>query len=60
MVQKVLKGNKALDSGLRLWEIFPCKEFENFFCNYQTFTQTAMKYIKNTESRQSSSCPRKD
>ena len=58
MVQKILKGNKALDSGLRLWEIFPCKEFEKFFCSYQTFTQIAMKYIKTTEVRQSSSCPK--
>lgn len=58
MVQKILKGNKALDSGLRLWEIFPSKDFDKFFSNYQTFTQTAMKYIKNTEYRPSSSCPK--
>ena len=29
------QGNKALDSGLRLWELFPSKEFDEFYQNYQ-------------------------
>lgn len=51
MVQKILQGNKALDSGLRLWEIFPSKEFDQFFSNYKTFTQTAHKYITEASKR---------
>ena len=53
MVQKILQGNKALDSGLRLWEIFPSKEFDQFFSNYKTFAQTADKYITEASKRSS-------
>lgn len=56
MVQKILQGNKALDSGLRLWERFPSKEFDEFYLNYKMFTKTAYKYITDASNRPPTSC----
>ena len=44
-VQSILKLSKKLDSGLRLWELFPSADFEKFHENYKTFKISAHKCI---------------
>ena len=42
-VQQILRGSKRLDSGLRLWQVLPSRQFEEFCQNYRTF-----KHISHT------------
>ena len=52
-VQSILKLSKKLDSGLRLWELFPSADFQKFHENYKTFKTSAHKCIVNATGRDS-------
>ena len=45
-VQGVLTYSKKLDLGLRLWEMFPSKDFNIFMKHYKTFKHSATDLIK--------------
>ena len=47
-VQGVLTYSKKLDLGLRLWEMFPSKDFNIFLEHYQTFKHSATNLIKES------------
>ena len=44
-VKYILQLSKKLDSGLRLWELFPSADFKKFHENYKTFRNSAHKCI---------------
>ena len=52
-VQSILKLSKKLDSGLRLWELFPSADFQKFHENYKTFKISAHKCIVNATEKDS-------
>merc|ERR1719244_903388 len=45
LVQKILKGSKSLDGGLRLWELFPSSQLNLFTEHYSQFSNLAQTYI---------------
>ena len=44
-IKSILQLSKKLDSGLRLWELFPTADFQKFQENYKRFRNSAHKCI---------------
>ena len=47
-MSEILHYSKKLDVGLRLWEIFPSKDFDYFCETYRSFKRLAHRHIEDS------------
>ena len=47
-MSEILHYSKKLDTGLRLWEIFPSKDFDYFCETYRSFKRLAHRHIEDS------------